>query len=157
MKSLHALGRQGRTLVFRLAPGTDLMTGLSSFATEQGIRAAYIPVIIGGVNAAELEVATPSPKSPVGVVAKHIHLTGPIAIISAQGMICELDDGTLEPHLHITFVDSNGHVHGGHLLAGTAPVTTTADGILQEVLDVKFGRRFDSEVKTTLFFPSAAE
>jgi hypothetical protein len=29
------------------------------------------------------------------------------------------------------------------------------DGIMQEVLDVKFGRGFDPEVKTTLFFPSS--
>ncbi|MBI4582092.1 MAG: DNA-binding protein [Planctomycetes bacterium] len=154
-KAYQTTGRNGRTIAFRLRPGTDLMTGLKNIAAENSVRAAYIPVIIGGVNAAEIEEATPSPDSPVGVVAKHIHLTGPIAIIAAQGMICELNDGSLEPHLHIAFVDANGHVHGGHLLAGTAPVTTTVDGIMQEVLDVKFGRGFDAEVKTTLFFPAA--
>ena len=87
-------------------------------------------------------------------MAKKIELTGPIAICGAQGMICELEDGSIEPHLHITFVDSNGHLHGGHLEAGTAPVTTTADVIMQEVRDVKFGRGFDDDVKTTLFLPS---
>jgi predicted DNA-binding protein with PD1-like motif len=122
---------------------------------EAGIRAAAVPVIIGGVNHAKVEVATPSNESPVGVVAKVIELTGPLAILGAQGMICEIDNGDIEPHIHITFVDSNGHVHGGHLEAGTAPVTTTADVIVQEVLGVKFGRGFDPDVKTTLFFPSA--
>jgi predicted DNA-binding protein with PD1-like motif len=133
------------------------MTGLKSLADEHGIRAAYIPVIIGGVDRAIIEVARPSAESPVGVVAKKIELTGPIAICGAQGMICELEDGSIEPHIHITFVDSNGHLHGGHLEAGTAPVTTTADVIMVEVLDVKFGRGFDKDVKTTLFFPTKAK
>jgi predicted DNA-binding protein with PD1-like motif len=153
MTHYSAAGKPGRCLVFRLKPGTDLMTGLKEMAEAHNIRAAYIPVIIGGVNRATIEVATPSPDSPVGVVAKIIELTGPIAICGAQGMICEKEDGTLEPHLHITFVDSNGHLHGGHLEAGTAPVTTTADVIMHEVLEVEFGRGFDPDVKTTLFFP----
>lgn len=139
----------------RLKPGTDLLTGLKELAEANGIKAAYIPVIIGGVDKAVIEVAKPSKESPVGVVAKKIELTGPIAICGAQGMICELEDGSIEPHLHISFVDSNGHTHGGHLEAGTAPVTTTADVIMQEVLEVKFGRGFDEDVGTRLFFPSA--
>ena len=149
-----AIGKSGRCIVARLRPGTDLLTGLKELAQANGIKAAYIPVVIGGVDGATIEVARPSKDSPVGVVAKKIALTGPIAICGAQGMICELEDGSIEPHLHITFVDANGHLHGGHLEAGTAPVTTTADVIMQEVLDVKFGRGFDDDVKTTLFFPS---
>ncbi len=156
MGHYSAVGQCGRCLVFRLTPGTDLMNGLKEMAETHGIKAAYIPVIIGGVNHATIEVATPSAESPVGVAAKVIELTGPIAICGAQGMICEREDGTIEPHLHITFVDSNGHVHGGHLEAGTAPVTTTADVIMQEVTGVTFGRRFDPDVKTTLFFPRGA-
>lgn len=154
MTHYSAIGKPGRCLVFRLRPGTDLMTGLAEMASAHGIKAAYIPTIIGGVNAAVIEVATPSAESPVGVVAKKIQLTGPIAICAAQGMICELGDGKIGPHLHIAFVDSNGHMHGGHLEEGTAPVTTTADVIMQEVLGVRFGRGFDPDVKTILFFPS---
>jgi predicted DNA-binding protein with PD1-like motif len=154
MNAYQATGKPERTLVARLRPGTDLMTGLKELAESSGIKAAYIPTIIGGVNEAEIEVATPSAESPVGVVAKHIKLTGPIAIIAAQGMISELEDGTIEPHLHITFVDANGHIHGGHLLPGTAPVTTTADVIMQEVSGVKFGRGYDEDVKTKLFLPT---
>lgn len=157
MPYYSAVGKAGRTVVARLRPGTDLMGGLKELAEAHKLKAAYIPVIIGGVDRAVVEVARPSKESPVGVVAKKIELTGPIAICGAQGMICELENGDIEPHLHITFVDSNGHLHGGHLEAGTAPVTTTADVIMQEVLDVKFGRGFDQDVKATLFFPSQAE
>lgn len=149
-----AVGRAGRCLVFRLKPGTDLMTGLRDMAEAHGIKAAYIPTIIGGVREATIEVAAPSKESPVGVKAKVIRLQGPLAICAAQGMICELGDGSIGPHLHITFVEQNGHMLGGHLEEGTAPVTTTADVIMQEVLDVKFGRGFDDDVKTTLFFPA---
>jgi len=155
MAHYAAVGKPGRTIVARLRPGTDLLTGLKELAEEHGIKAAYIPAIIGGVDGAIIEVARPSAESPVGVVAKKIELTGPIAICGAQGMICEMEDGSIEPHIHITFVDSNGHLHGAHLEAGAAPVTTTADVIMQEVLGVKFGRGFDEDVKTTLFFPSA--
>lgn len=156
MAHYAATGRPGRCIVARLRPGTDLMNGLKELAEEHNIKAAYIPTIIGGVNEAVIEVARPSSQSPVGVVAKKIELAGPIAICGAQGMICEKQDGSIEPHIHITFVDSNGHLHGAHLEAGTAPVTTTADIIMQEVLDVKFGRGFDEDVQTTLFFPSSA-
>ncbi len=153
MKSYKAAGRPGRRLAFRLASGTDLMNGLRQMCEESGIRAGVVPVIIGGVNHAQVEVARPSAESPVGVVAKEIHLDGPLAILGAQGMICELDDGLLEPHIHITFVDANGHVHGGHLVAGSAPVTTTADIVVEEVLGVRFGRRLDPGAGTILFFP----
>ena len=156
MTQYAAMGRPGRCLVFRLAPGTDLMTGLREMAEAHRITAAYVPTLIGGVNEATLEVATPSDESPVGVVAKKIHLAGPLAICGAQGMMCEVEEGKIGPHVHITFVDRNGHLHGGHLEEGSAPVTTTADVIMQEVLDVKFGRRFDEKVQTTLFFPSPA-
>jgi predicted DNA-binding protein with PD1-like motif len=154
MPNYQAMGRTGRTLVLRLAPGTDLMNGLADECRKAGIKAAAIPVIIGGVNHATVEVAQPSKESPVGVKAKMIELTGPIAILGAQGMICELENGDIEPHIHITFVDSNGHVHGGHLEAGTAPVTTTADIIVQETEGVRFGRAMDPDVKTVLFLPS---
>lgn len=156
MAHYAAVGRPGRTIVARLRPGTDLLNGLKDLANEHGVKAAYIPVVIGGVDRAVIEVAKPSKDSPVGVVAKKIELTGPIAICGAQGMICQKEDGTIEPHLHITFVDSNGHLHGAHLEAGTAPVTTTADIIMQEVMDVTFGRGYDQDVKTTLFFPAQA-
>jgi uncharacterized protein len=156
MPYYSAVGKAGRCVVARLRPGTDLMGGMKELAEANRIKAAFIPVIIGGVDRAIIEVAKPSKESPVGVVAKKIELTGPIAICGAQGMICELEDGSIEPHVHITFVDSNGHLHGGHLEAGTAPVTTTADVVMQEVLDVKFGRGFDPDIKTTLFFPTAA-
>ncbi|MBI4582853.1 MAG: DNA-binding protein [Planctomycetes bacterium] len=153
MQSYHAIGRPGRRLVFRLGSGTDLMNGIRERCEQAGIRAGIVPVVIGGVGRAVVEVAQPSGKSPVGVVAKAIHLDGPLAILGAQGMVCETADGKLEPHLHITFTDSNGHIHGGHLKAGTAPVTTTADVVVEEVLGVKFGRRLDQEVGTVLFFP----
>lgn len=156
MAHYAAMGEGGRCLVLRLRSGTDLMTGLKEAAKANNIRGGYIPVIIGGVDRAKVEVATPSEDSPVGVVAKTIDLTGPVAIISAQGMICETEDGDIEPHLHIVFVDSNGHIHGGHLEAGSAPVTTTADVIIEEVRNVEFGRGFDPEVRTTLFFPKQA-
>ena len=156
MPHYSAVGTAGRTVVARLRPGTDLMTGLKDIAEENGLKAAYIPVIIGGVNEAIIEVAEPNDESPVGVVAKKIKLTGPIAICGAQGMICEMEDGSIEPHLHITFVDSNGHLHGAHLEAGTAIVTTTADVIMQEVQGVKFGRGYDEDIKTTLFLPTQA-
>jgi len=153
MAGYQALGRQGRVLAIRLTPGTDVLDGITAACREHRIRAAVIQTIIGGVNRATVEVAKPSSQSPVGVEAKVIKLEKPHAILSAQGMMCVNDDGEIEPHLHIVFVDSDGRAVGGHLEPGTAPVTTTADVIISEVLDVDFGRRFDPAVGTVLFFP----
>ena len=54
MKHYCGAGKPGRTLAFRLKPGTDLMEGLKEVAEAHGIKAAYIPVIIGGVNHAKI-------------------------------------------------------------------------------------------------------
>ena len=62
-----AIGKTGRCIVARLRPGTDLLTGLKELAEANGLKAAYIPVIIGGVDRAIIEVARPSKDSPVGV------------------------------------------------------------------------------------------
>ena len=78
------------------------MTGLKDLAAEHGVKAAYIPVIIGGVDGAMIEVARPSADSPVGVVAKKIELTGPIAICGAQGMIRKV---CRERDIPVLFID----------------------------------------------------
>lgn len=153
-RDLRAVGRPGRQLVFRLSPGTDLMNGIETTCEEAGVRAGGITVVIGGVNGATVEVAAPATDSPVGVKAKKIELSGPLAILGAQGMVCETSEGGLETHVHITFVDANGHVVGGHLVAGTAPVTTTADVIIEEVLGVTFVRKHDAAIGAILFFPA---
>jgi predicted DNA-binding protein with PD1-like motif len=153
-KEYRALGKPGRRLVCRLAPGTDLMGGIARACEEADVRAGGILVVIGGVSSATVEVATLAADSPVGVRAKSIELAGPLAILGAQGMVCETAGGRLEPHVHITLVDANGRVAGGHLVEGTAPVTTTADVIIEEVLGVEFGRREDPDVGAVLFFPA---
>lgn len=153
MAGYEAVGKQGRVLALRLASGTDILEGITEACKNHHIRAAVVQAIIGGVNHAKVEVAKPSDESPVGVVAKEIHLETPHAILSGQGMVCVNDDGELEAHMHIVFVDADGRAVGGHLESGTAPVTTTADVIISEVLDVEFGRGFDKEVSTILFFP----
>ena len=153
MKGYEAIGKPGRVLALRLAPGTDILEGITEACKRNEVRAARIEVVIGGVNRAKVEVARPSDESPVGVVAREIVLEKPHAILGGQGMMCINDKGEYEGHLHITFVNENGQALGGHLEKGTAPVTTTADVIIAEVLDVEFGRGFDPDVKTVLFFP----
>lgn len=157
MAGYEALGKQGRVLALRLASGTDILEGITEACRKHSIRAAVVQAIIGGVNQAIVEVAKPSDKSPVGVEAKVIQLDKPHAILSGQGMVCVNDDGELEAHMHIVFVDADGRAVGGHLESGTAPVTTTADVIISEVLDVEFGRGFDKEVGTILFFPRSKQ
>jgi predicted DNA-binding protein with PD1-like motif len=153
MAGYEALGKQGRVLAIRLASGTDVLEGIVEACKKHDIRSAVIQGIIGGVNKAHVEVAKPSDASPVGVEAKAIHLDKPHAILSGQGMVCINDQRELEVHMHIVFVDEDGRAVGGHLESGSAPVTTTADVIISEVLDVEFGRGFDEEVGTVLFFP----
>lgn len=153
MSSFRVVGRPGRTLVLRLSPGTDLYRGVRDACEAEGVRAGAVSAVIGGVGRAAVEVGVASASSPVGVVAREIEIEGPLAILCAQGMICEAEDGTVAPHIHISFVDGEGVVHGGHLVEGRAPVTTTADVIIEEVLGARFGRKLDPEVGAVLFFP----
>ena len=84
-----------------------------------------------------------------------LHLTGPIELTNASGIICHDDEGNTNLHVHMTLTDRHGNAHGGHLVEGTK-VLLTVDVIIAEIEGVVMGRKFDEELEVPLFAPRQA-
>ena len=150
-----AVGGLSRVLAIRLKPGTDVLLGLEEACKANGIKNGVILSAIGSLqdphfcNPAELPT-----KAGYGY-GETLHLTGPIELTSASGIICHDDEGNTNLHVHMTVTDRHGNAHGGHLVEGTK-VLLTVDVILAEIEGLVMGRKFDEELEVPLFAPRQA-
>ena len=147
-----AQGKLGRIIALRLTPGTEVRRGL----TEAGMRAGiYNGVILSAIGSLD----TPHFCNPVELDTKAgygygetLHLTGPIELTNASGIICHDDEGNTNLHVHMTVTDRHGTAHGGHLVEGTKVLLTT-DVIIAEIEGLVMGRKFNEELGVPLFAP----
>ena len=137
-----AQGKLGRVVALRLRPGTDVLLGLEEACKRAGINNGVILSAIGSLDGVQF-------CNPVE------HLTGPIELTSASGIICHDDAGNTNLHVHISLSDRHGNAHGGHLVEGTK-VLLTVDVILAEIEGLVMGRKFDQELEVPLFAPRQA-
>ena len=150
-----AQGKLGRVIAVRLKPGTDVLLGLQEACERNGINNGVILSAIGSLQ-------DPHSCNPVELPTKAgygygetLHLTGPIELTSASGIICHDDEGNTNLHVHMTVTDRHGNAHGGHLVEGTK-VLLTVDVILAEIEGLVMGRKFDEELEVPLFAPRQA-
>lgn len=134
--------RPGRTLVGRLATGSDLVEEIEHHCAEQGVLAAQVSAI-GAVRRARfayyeqhdhryLELETDT----------HHEITGFVGNVS-------LRDDRPFLHAHATFADAAGGCVGGHLLAGIE--VFAAEVVITELADVSLVRRHDEETGLALW------
>jgi predicted DNA-binding protein with PD1-like motif len=90
-----------RVLPIRLAPGTDLRLFQEQLLQEQKEQAGWVLSGIGSLSVAPLRLAGQE---------ELIVLEGDLEILTLSGSLSP--DGA---HLHISVVDSQGRVSGGHL------------------------------------------
>lgn len=150
-----AQGKMGRVAVFRLAPGEDVLEGLTKACDELKINNGLILSGIGSLDGATFfdPVILPEKKSKYGY-GNPLVLYGPIELVSMSGMICQNDsDGKTLLHVHFALTDQYGNAHGGHLMEGNK-VLFTVDAMIAEVEGIKMGRRFDNDLGVFLFNPS---
>lgn len=147
-----AEGRISRVVPFRLKPGTDVLLGMTEACKRAGINNGVILSAIGsldGVNYCNpVEIPT---KAGYGY-GETLHLTGPIELLSASGIICHDSEGNTNLHVHVSLSDRHGGGHGGHLAEGTK-VLLTVDVVVAEIEGMVMGREFDSELEVPLFAP----
>jgi len=151
-----AEGKLGRIIAIRLKPGTDVLLGLTEACKRNNINNGVILSAIGSLNGVEYcnPVELPETKSGYGY-GETLHLTGPIELLSASGIICHDDEGETNLHVHVSLSDRHGNAHGGHLKEGTK-VLITVDAIIAEVDGIVMGRKFDEEMGVPLFAPKQA-
>ena len=151
-----AQGKLGRVVALRLRPGTDVLLGLEEACKRAGINNGVILSAIGSLDGVQFcnPVELPEKKAGYGY-GETLHLTGPIELTSASGIICHDDAGNTNLHVHISLSDRHGNAHGGHLVEGTKALLTV-DVILAEIEGLVMGRKFDQELEVPLFAPRQA-
>lgn len=101
----------GRTLVGRLAKGSDLVAEIERICAEHDIRAAWVSVL-GAVSHAAYAYYEQDDKRYLELGSdSHHEIAGFVGNIS-------LRDGVPFLHAHGTFADSTGACVGGHLIRG---------------------------------------
>ena len=151
-----AQGNLKRGVAIRLEPGTDVLLGLEEACRRSGINNGVILSAIGSLNGVQFcnPVELPDKKAGYGY-GETLHLTGPIELTSAAGIICHDDEGNTNLHVHISLSDRHGNAHGGHLVEGTK-VLLTVDVVIAEIEGMVMGRKFDDELEVPLFAPRQA-
>lgn len=121
---------QTRIHVFRLRPNDDLLESLRTYVQQNHIQATVLLSAVGSLTQAALRYANQPDTS--------IH-TGYFEIVSITGTIEEGGE-----HIHLSIATSQGNTIGGHLRVG-CKIYTTAEMMLQELVDVRFARELDKE------------
>lgn len=126
------------TLIFRLKPGTDLKSSIEQVIKENAVKAGFIITCVGGLQQATVRMAGAKPD------AQDIRtLKGDFEIVSLVGTVSV--SGT---HLHMSFSDNEGHLHGGHLKEGTI-IHPTAEIVIGIDENVEMKREMDEETGFT--------
>ncbi|MDK2820508.1 MAG: uncharacterized protein PWP31_473 [Clostridia bacterium] len=104
-------GKSGRQLAFRLSYGCDLLEALQKIVEENDVRFGSIN-FLGAVQKAKVAYYLQDKKRFV-----EFDIDKPMEILSGLGNV-SIKDGKPFVHAHVTFLDSEGTVLGGHLLPG---------------------------------------
>lgn len=150
-----AQGKLGKVIAFRLQPGTDVLLGLTEACKRAGINNGVILSGIGSLNGVQFCNPVELPTKAGYGYGETLHLTGPIELTSAAGIICHDDEGNTNLHVHIGLSDRHGNAHGGHLVEGTK-VLLTVDVVIAEIEGMVMGRKFNDELGVPLFAPRQA-
>ncbi len=130
----HLPGIISRIVTIKLKPATDFVASLDEACKAHGLQSGCVVTAIGSLDGAELNVpmARPELKFGYGYGPDPIRLEGPLSLASMSGFICHADDGSIEPHLHVTLADSLGGVHAGHLVLEKVRVLLTVECVVAE-------------------------
>lgn len=92
--------------------GESLLQTLESLAQSNGIREAIITSCIGSLSELKLRnLCSWQEGSPE--FQRHV-ITESLEVVSAEGYIQPLSDGSLRVHIHIAAARSSGEMVGGH-------------------------------------------
>lgn len=150
-----AEGKLSRIVALRLTPGTDVLLGLTEACKRAGINNGVILSAIGSLDSPHFCDVVELPTKAGYGYGETLHLTGPIELTNASGIICHDDEGETNLHVHMTLTDRHGNAHGGHLVEGTK-VLITVDVVIGEIEGMVMGRKFSEEMGVPLFAPRQA-
>jgi len=127
-----------RTLIFRLKPGTDLKSSIEAMVRQHAVKAGFIITCVGGLEQATVRMAGAKPDAQdIRTFKNDFEIVSLVGTVSVNGT-----------HLHLSFSDTEGIVHGGHLKEGTI-VHPTAEVVLGIDEEVEMKREMDEETGFT--------
>ena len=132
----------GRTYIFKLPKGKDLMESLAAFCHDNQVKCGIVNVI-GAVANATISVFDQAKKKKNKKVISEaldiVNLTGNISIQDNRPCV----------HAHVMFADKEYQVFGGHLLPGTK--IFVGEAYIQELVGEPKVRRMDKVTKVSLW------
>lgn len=132
----------GRTYIFKLPKGKDLMDSLAAFCHDNQVKCGIVNVIGAVENATISSFDQKKKKYDKKVIAEAME------IVSLTGNI-SIQDNRPCVHAHVMFSNAKGEVFGGHLLPGTK--VFVGEAYIQELVGEPKVRRMDKVTKVSLW------
>lgn len=147
-------GGIGRTIVGRLYPGTDLLSGIREACRQHNVEYGMISCAIGCLDKATFIFPIPNLEAKIGIVyCDPVVVEGPAEFLGGQGVICQSEDNQYLIHFHGSVSDQNMRVWGGHFIHDGNIVLATIDFVIHEITNVNMMRRYDEETGFVQFCP----
>ena len=106
-----AIAKIQRVLTIRLHRGEDLMGSIHAACEAYNITAGVILSVVGSVHDAVFYDPRVDDSDPAGVAyGEPIRVEYPAEVLSANGEITHLADGSRSVHVHAIFASSDGKV-----------------------------------------------
>ena len=138
-------GKLGKIVTMQLPAKSDLVGGIKQLCVDNGIRYGAILTSVGSLRELGIEVPGPIRKDRSEASMKEVVLPGPLQVLSLIGVIFENNTGEMDFHIHGSFLDAQGKIHGGHVLEGKNPILARMVVVIGEVADVSLIEGFDDE------------
>jgi uncharacterized protein len=127
-----------KTIIFRFKPGADLKSSIEEMVRQQDIKAGFIVTCVGGLEQAVVRMAGAKPDAQdIRTFKDDFEIVSLVGTVSTNGT-----------HLHMSFSDKEGIVHGGHLKEGTI-IHPTAEIVIGINEEVEMKREMDEETGFT--------
>ena len=150
MTATYQQGSLSKVVVLRLPPGKDLIEGLAEACQAHGLKSGFISSCIGSLRKASFFTVVPLANKTGGGYSDPIAKEGPLELVAAQGTIGIDVEGNLLIHLHGALADSQGNLHGGHLIKGKCPILVTGEAMIAFLEGARAVQRPDPEAEMNL-------
>jgi predicted DNA-binding protein with PD1-like motif len=149
-----AKGKVKDIIVIRLQRGEDVIGSLKQACVDYGVKNAVIISMIGSFDGASYYDPIINPKERCGIsYGDPITLERPVQLLTAQGEICEDDQGEVNVHLHATFADSQGNSYGGHISGLPNKTLNTINAFIGVIDGVDMSYEYDDLLDGMVFCP----
>jgi predicted DNA-binding protein with PD1-like motif len=146
------VSKNKRTIIGRILPGTDLISGIEKICHDNHLTYGTIVTAIGSLSRGEFVYALPDNSAKMGIkYSDPTTVEGPLELLACQGMIGLTPEGDLSVHMHGLMSDSKMKVYGCHFLKNANPVLVTVEFLIHEHEGIRMVREQDMETDFPLF------